>query len=808
MEDLDTVIVAGRIRLAEGLYTVGMLDDTDRFFRLQDAHAPYSGVALEGGQRILQPGAVLLGAVDQVAQPVAQIGIAHALDLCGLQAAHRFAGHQIIALAVDFLVDQAIGGFLEQLAGRHADIGLGARRQAMIALVADDNPAQTVFQFSPITLEGDRETVLWIEMVRVQRFGLARRARYPVQQAAIGAGQHKTVNGMMAMVLAVFRLVGLGEIMVGQKIVQPPFRPQHGCHPSRRHIDLLADPFEIFARHARHVLGVDQMARLKAALLFETRHGVGLETPGLARKQALGPLDDVLQRIARPRLARRPVTLETVAVAHAQHLVGKTVVQRLGVRQDMVDIDRGGKQHRLADRRPAVDAHPLVRRQFGIEFEQEPAGKCVGEIVRRQFGADCVILLFVLAILALDLVLALLVQLQFAGQFHDDGGRHAIGVDQRIDHGPQLVQPDMHRRIGHPPDRILTAIRGGLFRDHMPGQHLAIIGQTPVRRPVGQARMVQVQQPDRLVIGQGRRQHLAGFRIDGVLAALHRRNQIGQHAAAELAMALRQADRRDEIRCLAVQTAGLAQPGLQFGRILDGQQALDDLDLARPRKTAPQLAERFLVAQLHRRLVGRKPLAAGQFIIEAGVFGQFRRLAQLVETDRIAASVHQRRAYGAVFGQGQLALALARARHTQLAGVLQDAETLEQGMRLGRALAAIDVKAQAGIDVLAGAQRAAAHRRRFQRALLDDDALQLCEQRVRQDAGMEGRLSCPDRVQLALDQVAIGVERIGQRIAVHLRPETDRAGRVHQAVAVTVALVPAGQVFAQRAGIFRFQGRL
>lgn len=269
-------------------------------------------------------------------------------------------------------------------------------------------------------------------------------------------------------------------------------------------------------------------------------------------------------------------------------------------------------------------------------------------------------------------------------------------------------------------------------------------------------------------------------------------------------MPLGQAHGGDEFGRRRVEPARRAQPVDQFGGILDRQQAFDDLDLPRPRQRAPCLAESLPVAKLDGRQIGRETLASGQLVVEAAVLGQFRRLAQLFEIHGAAAAVHQLGADRPVFGEVQPALALAGAGHPQLADILQDAEALEQGMRLRRPLAPVDRKTQRLVDILFRAQRAPADRRRFERPLLDDDPLQARKQGLGQFGVVRG-LRRPDGIQLRLDQFAMGIELVERLGPLHARAETDRLRPVGQAPPLAVALVAAGEEFAQGAGILAFE---
>src|SRR5690606_21973419 len=101
-------------------------------------------------------------------------------------------------------------------------------------------------------------------------------------------------------------------------------------------------------------------------------------------------------------------------------------------------------------------------------------------------------------------------------------------------------------------------------------------------------------------------------------------------------------------------------------------------------EAAPRLAERLAGGELHRRLVGRKALAAGELVVEPGVVGQAGGAPELFEFHRAAAGRHERGHDHVALLEGQETLARAGPGDPELADVLKDAEALEQGVRLRR----------------------------------------------------------------------------------------------------------------------------
>src|SRR3546814_3872602 len=90
----------------------------------------------------------------------------------------------------------------------------------------------------------------------------------------------------MAMIEPVLGLVAAAIIMVGEQIVQPQLAAHHFGEPAGRNPDMAAAVAAsgvkrgpIFAREAREILGVDEMAGEEAALVLEAIHRVGLEAP-------------------------------------------------------------------------------------------------------------------------------------------------------------------------------------------------------------------------------------------------------------------------------------------------------------------------------------------------------------------------------------------------------------------------------------------------------------------------------------------------------------------------------------------------
>ena len=322
----------------------------------------------------------------------------------------------------------------------------------------------------------------------------------------------------------------------------------------------------------------------------------------------------------------------------------------------MVDFDAAAKQHLFRDRRAAIDADPFRRRKFAVEAQTKPVVMRVGESQIFQFGSNPVVRILVFPVFLDDLVLALFVQLQLARQFDDDFPRRSVGFDQRIDDPAKLVEADMDGRVGHAPYELLAAFRRWPARDDVARQHLAVIGK---RGPLfgAEVRMVQAETDRRLVIGERARIDLSGFRVGGLLRLrLHDFDQIAQHRAPELPMALGQARVGDPFGRILVQTEFPPQPGAELEFVLSRQQMLDDLDLALARQRPPGLAECPFGAKPGGGPVGFESLAAGPLVVEALVGRQLEPLSQRVEGDDVARPVHQRGGDGIALGDRQVTL--------------------------------------------------------------------------------------------------------------------------------------------------------
>ena len=513
----------------------------------------------------------------------------------------------------------------------------------MVGLVGDDHCIQLRAQSLAIALERFGELALVGPAVEVEFLGAAGGGGDPPQHATVGAGDDESIDGMVAMVVAALgRLVALiaaANIVVAHQRVQPPEAAQHGGQPSGHRPDaavavLAVEMTEIILGQPRHVLAVGQLAGEEIVVFREPLHRVRREPPGLVREQPLGaPVDD-RKRLAGPGFGWRPLALLAVGLAGAQHFVGEAVIERLGARQDMIALDRAVPDHIDGDRPAGIDAHALRRRQFAIETHDQAVARRIGHFHLGKFGADILIGLFVLAVAAGRLVLLLPVLFQFARQFDDDFGRRAMGVDQGIDKGAHLVERDMHRRIGHAADPLLAALGRGRVGDHMARHRLAVIGQLGVltRRQIG---VVQAKPFDGFIIGQRAPVDFAGFRVGRLGAfALHDIDEVGEHGAADMGVALRQSRIAGGFGGFPRQTAVLHEPGDQPFGVLFGQQHLDDLVLPLVRIPAPCRAETRGLSEYAGRPVVIETLALAALQIERGIVGQLQGLAHGLERHR------------------------------------------------------------------------------------------------------------------------------------------------------------------------------
>ena len=626
-----------------------------------------------------------------------------------------------------------------------------------------------------------------------------------VEQAPIGHRDHDRVDGVVAMIPAVLRLAGAGQIMVRQMVVEAPGAAQHlgeaaGRNPDmRRALALLRiKRREIFPCQPREMLRVGEVPGEEAALRVEAMDGVRLETPALLLRQPGSAAGDGLPvgigpemgaQIG-PRLPGRALALDAIDLAQAEDAVSAGIVERHAERQDVIDLDGAREQHVHRDLAAGIDAAPVehvLAVELLPEFQERAVAALVGlaefpELLRALFGRVAV-----LAILRVDLALALLVELELAGELDRDLDGWAVAADQAVDHAAQLIEADMHGRVGQPADAqhiVLLVGIGGAGED-VPFQDGAIVRQGGMPLlvlpdlPVAEIGMVA--EPGRL--------HRLAIDDDLVLQRLDQRPR---RRLAEAAIAFGQVRAGDGLRLFARQGMALAQPGLEIGRLLvafDPAQAIDRLPLRLRRKTEPDLAEALRMGHLGGNLVALHVLAVLALLVEAGVGIELQRLAQGGIGDRPLArelgeqGVALRLVEGACLGAGE--------HDPQRIDLLEQAPALEERMRLGQAR-------------LGRQQRAVADLRLLQRPLMEDDLVELLFALGRQRLGVMCRLRLPDRLELVFEHAAVGVEVIDVACPAVLGIDHDDTG-AHMRNRVGIAGCGAApmQELAERLGIGR-----
>ena len=291
----------------------------------------------------------------------------------------------------------------------------------------------------------------------------------------------------------------------------------------------------------------------------------------------------------------------------------------------MVHLDVRILDHVERDRRAAIDANPLIGRELPVQPHHQPVAIGVRHAEFCEFFTDQFVLFFVLPVPPCGLGLLILRLLQLAGKLDHDLMRRPVGVDHGVDHRPHLVERDMHRRVGHPPDPFMATLRRARIGDHMARHRLAVIGQ-PRMPSLFEVRVVQAEPVHRLVIDERPLIEFARLRIGGLRASgFHLIDEFGQNAAPDMAMALRQPCLAGRLGLRFRKTAILHQPLDERALVRFAEQPFDDFRLACAGKAAPRLAEACALPGLgedRRRLIGVEPPPFAAFKVKACIVRQ------------------------------------------------------------------------------------------------------------------------------------------------------------------------------------------
>ena len=550
-------------------------------------------------------------------QPGPQLRVADARQVLRLQGEERLAMHgNRIAVIV---MGQSVSGVVVKLAGGAATLAR-FRQRAVVRLVADDDAVdhrlEVVAKARPWRLDrADR-------IFGALRLAAARGVRNALQQAARGRADHRGIDRVMAVILAVLGFRRIGEVVVGQDAVEPPAAPQHLGHPPGDDDDMIAPPHhavairllvgiqraEIIVRQPRQVLRIGELAVEEVAILLEPRHGVVGEAPALVGRQPLGAGEDVVVAIGPLRhLARRMVALLAIGRAGAEQAVGLAVVQRARPRQDVVDIDRAREQHGGRDHGAAVDA-AAVERVVRIELlpllEKLAVEAVVGLVVLLQEAGAALGVAAVPRVARGRRALLLLALVELARQLDVDALRLAVAGDQPVGDGTQLVKRDMHGRVGDASLADVVVVVGIVGAGRNPALQNLLIARQQVDRVADARQRV-------IVAGAFRR---LGLGDDLGLQFLQHR---GQRGRPKPAIAFRQLHVRRR-RGLVVRQAGiLDQPPMQLERIGLVAQLFDDLPLPPDRQPGPAVAEDRLGGQHGIDLVAEQLVARLALLVEA-----------------------------------------------------------------------------------------------------------------------------------------------------------------------------------------------
>lgn len=306
----------------------------------------------------------------------------------------------------------------------------------------------------------------------------------------------------------------------------------------------------------------------------------------------------------------------------------------------MIDLAGPVEQHGCADLGSGIGAEAAHR--VLAQVLPKPQGHAVAAIVllaeMSEFfgplfrGLRCG---FQIALAGLALVLGLF---QFARQFHHDLIGLAMLIDDQVDDPPELVEPDMHGRVGDPAIAGHVVMVGVVAAgDHVPLQQFAIVGQRP--RPV-----LGTSRPRRRII-----QHLTGapvrmmppHRSDSLRVSARKvgarvgfdegREDLSCRRLAQPAITLWQ---RRAGGCLGmgfIEPLGRHQPGHQFGMFgigLDGPYPPDDIPLRIGIERRPAGPQPAGMAEAGPHRIAGDRIAVDGFEREAFAGRQLERLGQ------------------------------------------------------------------------------------------------------------------------------------------------------------------------------------
>src|SRR3546814_388207 len=164
-----------------------------------------------------------------------------------------------------------------------------------------------------------------------------------VKQVARGRTDDCGVDSMMAMIEAVLWRAAvriLDIVMIGEEFVEAPKSPKHRRHTARDYINALntitgqpirwtlgVETRQIGSRHAGQILRIGQLPGDEAAILLESLHCVGGETPLLALVEVSDLFGDgVPARRSTPFFPRFLISLLAVAGPVRDDFVGGAVV--------------------------------------------------------------------------------------------------------------------------------------------------------------------------------------------------------------------------------------------------------------------------------------------------------------------------------------------------------------------------------------------------------------------------------------------------------------------------------------------------
>ena len=279
--------------------------------------------------------------------------------------------------------------------------------------------------------------------------------RKALHQSLVGDANNAGIHRVVAMIVAILLAVE------PQHIVESELGAQQCGHLARNHTcgAAGADEPEILRRNAREIPRVVERTRQKVLVFAQPAFiTIGAKAEALAqghacRTQQNAVIGPALCFKVGARCPGRAVALDSIGFSQGDGAVVQAVVQRLGERQDVFDLDTLTQQHGDADLHAAVGAAPIgcVGAEF---FPQNPLLNVGGAYTRfgnaerlRNGAADTVIAFLVVGLLALRVLLLLAALLEIAREFNHDFCGPTITANERIDDGTYLIEPDMHRWV-------------------------------------------------------------------------------------------------------------------------------------------------------------------------------------------------------------------------------------------------------------------------------------------------------------------------------------------------------------------------